>query len=845
MSKDQTKFKRELKPYHIFILSCLLASLMILNSNNVNNKRVSLKLAEENGKTFSDIVKLRKLEDSESTKEICSRASDKLNEYYKTGDLAKIDLDTKPIKCEDQDKSYMKALIDLVRDYVGNDEEEPDSHENLRNLEEDIDTEKLKEYIMRIIPFAIFAVISILSIFGWIGCCIFCCCDCCCCCCCKKEGCRIPCFVFSYVFYALVVVVCIYGLTQSNKIFVGLANTECSILKFFGEVLNGEAKQSLPRWAGINGIKGLLDRIVVTITDLKDHSLTTLENGMETIKTKKSDFRGQMEEAGKTFFQDSSYANYKNVYSKDYNSKGIADYPLKDTYVLDVVKKFGKKEGEDKYTEESFLYMWNEEFSLVAGKADEYLDTAHDGFKDILGTSFKTVTDGLRDGANNLDKVTKPFTDAEKEIGDILNDYAGYIDDYGKMSVKIVFSVLMVMNIALGVLIIMIYLFSSKACADCCFIRCLFKCCTHALWNILALMMILSFLIGSILGLVGTVGGDMMSLVSYIMSEDNFNSPNPLLLDKLKDSKKYIQTCIHGDGDISKDLNLGDSLDSFDDINNVERNITMVQENFTRIKDECLTYNHILQRLQDEKNFEGTTALLSLQGENSERLPIAYNAILSKLNDKAVGNVRWSIESTSIQDCSQNLDSETSYYHPKYCKPKNKISGQSDEFKKYAEIFDDIENMVTYANDETQSDSVKKVIDTLKENYITYLDGYTNILDVFQDIIHSITDLVREYSGEGNDAFSFLNGKFIGTNLKIILKYLKYSLGIDLSTVGICLILVGCSLILSISSTILLIVIINIQLKKNMDAKNTTPIPGINEIPANNPQQIYVEPKYV
>ena len=171
----------------------------------------------------------------------------------------------------------------------------------------------------------------------------------------------------------------------------------------------------------------------------------------------------------------------------------------------------------------------------------------------------------------------------------------------------------------------------------------------------------------------------------------------------------------------------------------------MVQENFTRIKDECLTYNHILQRLQDEKNFEGTTALLSLQGENSERLPIAYNAILSKLNDEAVGNVRWSIESTSIQDCSQNLDSETSYYNPKYCKPKNKISGQSDEFKKYADIFDDIENMVTYANDETQSDSVKKVIDTLKENYITYLDGYTNILDDFKDIIHSITDLVREY----------------------------------------------------------------------------------------------------
>jgi hypothetical protein len=216
---------------------------------------------------------------------------------------------------------------------------------------------------------------------------------------------------------------------------------------------------------------------------------------------------------------------------------------------------------------------------------------------------------------------------------------------------------------------------------------------------------------------------------------------------------------------------------------------------------------------------------------------------LGNLNAKAEGNFRWSTGSSSTQDCSQNLDSET-YYHPQNCKPyNNKFSGQSEEFKKYADIFEDIEKMVTYANDETKSDSVKKVIDELKANYITYLDGYSNILTEFQNIIHSITDLVREYSGEGNNAFSFLNGKFIGTNLKIILKYLKYSLGVDISTVGICLILVGCSLILSISSTILLIVIINIQLKENMDAKNT-PVTGINEIPANYPQQIFVEPKY-
>ncbi len=71
-----------------------------------------------------------------------------------------------------------------------------------------------------------------------------------------------------------------------------------------------------------------------------------------------------------------------------------------------------------------------------------------------------------------------------------------------------------------------------------------------------------------------------------------------------------------------------------------------------------------------------------------------------------------------------------------------------------------------------------------------------------------------------------MNGKFIGRNLQIILKYLKHSLGGDLYTVGICLCIIGCSLILSISSTILLIVIINVELKEIMNKQKTQTLQG-------------------
>ena len=111
MSKDKTNLKTRLKPYHIILLSCILSSFLILNSNHVNNQRKEAHLNKEKNELFTKIIKGRMLSSQENsaTEEICSRASDDLNEYYKTGDLSKIDLDDDAIECEDKDKSYMKA----------------------------------------------------------------------------------------------------------------------------------------------------------------------------------------------------------------------------------------------------------------------------------------------------------------------------------------------------------------------------------------------------------------------------------------------------------------------------------------------------------------------------------------------------------------------------------------------------------------------------------------------------------------------------------------------------------------------------------------------------------------
>ena len=864
MTKDQKENSSQLKPYQVFLLSCLLGSILILNSVYVNKSRDLIKLNKEKGILFNKIINGRKLQEGDEpisySDEVCSRGSKSLIEYYETGDLSKIDLENAEIKCENSDSGYMKALIDIVKSFTGDGDEEEDEGDNdgnpvgdrtpsepgdddrLRNLESEIDKEKIMEYGSRILPMLVFFLIGILSIIGWIVCCFCCCCNCCCCCCCKKPTCKIACFIFTYVFYGLVVGVCVYGLTQSNKIFVGLANTECSLLKFFDQVLYGETKQELPRWAGIRSINDLLSDLNGTINTLSTESYQQLNSSVDDITNLKENFVQLMHSAGDEFY-DAANSKYKYPYVKN-SVSGTSDYLVSGDYVYDTVYMFGRYDAaHDEYTENSFLYYWDMEYSLISDNAFEYLGIARDSFTDILSDNLGEVQGALGDGVDALDEIMEPFTDVNDEIGEILSDYSEMIDKYGKMGVKIIFGVLMAMNVALAVLLLLICLFSGRSCTSCCFCRCIFKFCTHILWNILALMMILTFIFGGIISLVGRLGGDMMSLVSYIMSAENFNkNESALLINELGDASKYIRRCIHGDGAISQELGLGDSLDSFDDIYNVENNISSIRQNFTEIINNLRTYYLIKDQLEKQNNHTQEVKMIHIPRE--EGIPIVYSEVLNKINAKVPENKQWDTTENTY-NCDDNLPSGTKYY-PKSCLPKSyPLYTTNGDFKIYADFIDGMDYIVKYANEDhsktsSQAASVKNVLENLKDHYYGYLRSYISILQFFENTIHSITGLISRYSGNDGDAFAFLNGQFIGTNLKIILKYLKHSLGEDFYTVGICLVIVGFSLILSISSTILLIVIINTDLQKNInDEKNQV---GANTMVVSEFQQNYGSP---
>jgi len=149
-----------------------------------------------------------------------------------------------------------------------------------------------------------------------------------------------------------------------------------------------------------------------------------------------------------------------------------------------------------------------------------------------------------------------------------------------------------------------------------------------------------------------------------------------------------------------------------------------------------------------------------------------------------------------------------------YCTPNIKTA------EKYAEILEDIDTFVQNANNENE-DSFKTMLKNLNDYYEAYLMQFNSTLNTFDDIIAELMSEINQYIGDDGNFFSFLNGKFIKANIKIILKYLKDALGSNIYSIGVSLTIVGCSLMLSISSTLILLAIINDELKQHIKNENT------------------------
>ena len=480
--------------YKTIIISFPLLFVFVTNLTFLNVKSTSNKIFEQNKFSFNKIFKKRFLQEKLNSirdtfetefkkkylKDVCSKSSSELRSYYKTGDISKINFEDKEIKSYNKDKENIKALIEFIKNYL----EDP----KLKTEEQSNKKDTIIKYLMHYLPLLIFFGIGILCIFGWIICWIFACCNCCFCQCFKKPNYKLPCFIITYTLLLLVIIFCIFGLVKSNKAFTGLFDIECSFLKIFEQIIDGEIKKDKPKWIGITGIYGIIDDLKNQINNLKENiPMDKFEKRSKIIKTKKDYFFKAMKE-----FDDDCYneGKYLDGYTKNFDDVMLSLYKNK-TYVLDIIKLVGHYDNKNnKYPDNSFLFSLNLEFSLLAETTDIFIKDLKNFFNKVMPKITKWVMSGLNDAQNTIDQVLKSFNNIINKIGEIILNISRYVDNYAKTLIISLFTFIILINITLGILLLLNYFHPSKIYKCNCCSKFLFKIFPHILWNALSLIII-------------------------------------------------------------------------------------------------------------------------------------------------------------------------------------------------------------------------------------------------------------------------------------------------------------------------------------------------------------------
>ena len=723
---------KTLKNIFIFLIPFLSVSYLIINSSQFKGLSHKIK---------TNLLPRNLGQTAQKSTKICEKISSKLDAYFKTGDKSELGLEED--NTEEYGQYYIKALINIVKHYYAKKKDKQNS--STRILDDDDGTagymKNLFKYAYHILPLLIVFGIGILSLIGWLVCC---CCTCykCKCCVCKVPKCKTPSTVLAIIFYIIVALISFYALTEQNKIFSGLADTECSVLKFTDGILYGETNKFPPYWAGIDNIVTILEK-----------------------------------------FRD-------------------------ETINLHIAEQFGRAEN-------SVKELWKKEYQTISTNANTNMDTIKSHLLDINGGNFNA---DFTNGVTNIKELKNEFLSLKELIADEIIEKADKIDKTGKIVYTLFFIFLMVLCAAIVVFMLLLCCCSGELCTNLSCCQCFCKFFLHFFWNLMAFIMFVLFMGGSIFTISGTTGGDLVKVVSYLISKDNLEPDKDTII--LGNVKQYLNKCFNYDGKILNELGLVETdIDKYEDLKKAKLSLEELKSQFEDIKFKFV-YSEYKDELNQRINYESEELKL-IATDNTD--PIEFKKLIDEYNTYATSNnrkERWEIGSTSNAECSsanpdETHSSDTVVYNPKNCYPT--VKSYSTDLIEAKDKLELISKLIEKAGDNTDNNSIKKIIEGLCHDYDAFLIKEIETLGTYIDKIKTITtDIVEDYTSEDGELFSFMNCAFIKDNVEVILFYLKNSFKNDMYEVGVYLLIAAFSMPFGISFTILLIMISNDEIATNL-----------------------------
>ena len=390
---------------------------------------------------------------------------------------------------------------------------------------------------------------------------------------------------------------------QFRKFVEGINGTSCSIFKLYKTVTNGEEKTTIPKWIGVTNLTNTLQETKNAISKVKaDVDLLHLS------KLDSSTFDNYYKQAVQEYEANVDKYSQKEQeidnYSIQYNNPPFI--------IPQYIANFNKYL--DELLQEKILVM---DFGI------NYINKVKEASSQI-NENADVVISSIDEASVNIQDLESTFTDLADDVLDDWVKYQDYVNDYANLIFYILTGLMMAFGVA-GFICTFFYASFDKC-------QCL-RIILHFVWNFLALFTFILLLLGSVFGLLGTIGSDGVGVMEYAFT-DNLKDEDPIIIKG--DALDYVDTCISGDGNLYSKFNLADNADDINKIYNLNKELDTYSTLISNLKPSFnTTTNKAAEYAQMESiSLTNTTINADLQSVNSQTAN--FNCNKQICNDKWV-----------------------------------------------------------------------------------------------------------------------------------------------------------------------------------------------------------------
>ena len=194
-------------------------------------------------------------------------------------------------------------------------------------------------------------------------------------------------------------------------------------------------------------------------------------------------------------------------------------------YQLDLANKFGTFDPDNPpaSTDDTVCNYWYKEYNTLYSNANDEMNHVKDNYLNVILTDTDSkITNSLTNANTALESIKTEFETLEYLLSDYIKENADSIDKKGKIIYALFFSLLVIFSVAITVLMLLLCCCSGKVCTNLTCFQCFFKYFLHVFWNVMALIMFLLFMGGSLFTMAGRVGEDLVGAISFIISKEDW-----------------------------------------------------------------------------------------------------------------------------------------------------------------------------------------------------------------------------------------------------------------------------------------------------------------------------------